>query len=55
MGLAGAGSRQTGQVTPEWLRTGGYEVDVAGRRVPVTVSLRPPFDPDGVRLGRGPA
>ena len=36
-------------------RDGGYEVDVAGRRVPVTVSLRPPFDPDGVRLGRGPA
>ena len=55
VGLAWAGSRQTGPVTPEWLRTGGYEVDVAGRRVPVTVSLRPPFDPDGVRLGRGPA
>ena len=55
VGLAWAGSRQTGPVTSEWLRTGGYEVDVAGRRVPVTVSLRPPFDPDGVRLGRGPA
>jgi hypothetical protein len=26
---------------------GGFEVDVNGVRHPVTVSLRPPYDPDG--------
>ena len=55
VGLAWAVDRQTGRVTPEWLRSGTFEVDLAGRRVPVTVSLRPPFDPEGVRLGRDSA
>jgi 4-methylaminobutanoate oxidase (formaldehyde-forming) len=40
-----------GQVaTAEFVRSGRYEVDVAGTAYPVTVSLRPPFDPEGRRV-----
>ena len=53
VGLAWASDRATGRVTPDWLRAGRYEVDLAGQLVPVSVSLRPPFDPEGVKLGRG--
>ncbi len=55
VGLAWVSDRHTGRVTADWLRSGTYEVDLAGQRVPVTVSLRPPLDPDGTRLGRGAA
>jgi 4-methylaminobutanoate oxidase (formaldehyde-forming) len=37
-------------VTPEYLRSGAWAVDVAGRRWPATVSLRPMYDPDGLRV-----
>lgn len=37
-------------VTREWLAAGGFEVDVAGRRWPATVSLRPFYDPDRLRV-----
>jgi 4-methylaminobutanoate oxidase (formaldehyde-forming) len=37
-------------VTPEFVRTGSYEVNVGGEIRPVTVSLRPPFDPSGDRV-----
>ena len=30
-------------VTAEWLAKGGFEVDVAGQRLPVTVSLKAPL------------
>ena len=30
-------------VTPEWLAKGGFEVDLAGQRLPVTVSLKAPL------------
>ena len=53
VGLAWASDRATGRVTPDWLRAGRYEVDLAGQLVTVSVSLRPPFDPEGVKLGRG--
>ncbi|GAA1939943.1 GcvT family protein [Nocardioides marmoribigeumensis] len=37
-------------VTPEWLRTGTWEVDVAGTCHPAEVSLRPMYDPAGERI-----
>jgi 4-methylaminobutanoate oxidase (formaldehyde-forming) len=41
-------------VTPEFVRTGSYQVNVGGEIRPVTVTLRPPFDPAGERV-RGSA
>jgi 4-methylaminobutanoate oxidase (formaldehyde-forming) len=37
-------------VTAAWLADGGFEVDVAGRRVPARCSLRPWYDPDRKRI-----
>jgi heterotetrameric sarcosine oxidase gamma subunit len=37
-------------VTPAWLREGSWEVDVAGTRHPVEVSLRPMYDPASERI-----
>ena len=37
-------------VTADWLQAGGFEVDVAGTRVPATLSLRPFYDPDRLRI-----
>ncbi|WP_088316768.1 FAD-dependent oxidoreductase [Kineosporia sp. R_H_3] len=37
-------------VTAAWLAAGGFEVDVAGTRVPATCSLRPFYDPGRSRV-----
>ncbi|HRW17328.1 MAG TPA: glycine cleavage T C-terminal barrel domain-containing protein, partial [Dermatophilaceae bacterium] len=37
-------------LTQEWLDAGEWEVDVAGRRHPVTCSLRPRYDPRSLRV-----
>ncbi|MGO9220419.1 MAG: GcvT family protein [Streptosporangiaceae bacterium] len=37
-------------ITPEFLRTGRYQVNAGGDLYPATVSLRPPFDPSGARV-----
>ena len=39
-----------GPVTKAWLDEGSWEVDVAGTRVPATVSLRPLYDPTSARV-----
>lgn len=44
--VSGGGS----PVTPDWLRAGTWEVDVAGTRHPVEVSLRPMYDPTSARI-----
>ncbi len=41
---------QGAPVTPSWLRSGIWEVDVAGVRHPVEVSLRPLYDPASERV-----
>ena len=53
VGLALAGPRDGGPAAPAWLRDGDWSVDLAGARLPITVTLRAPFDPDGERLRRG--
>ncbi len=55
VGLALVGDRASGSATTDWLRAGAYEIDLAGRRFPVSVGLRAPFDPEGAKLGRGPS
>lgn len=39
-----------GGITAQWVSAGAWEVDVAGRRYPATVSLRPLYDPDNARI-----
>ena len=52
VGLAWLWSADHGVVDAEWVRQGRYQVDVAGARHAVRVSLRPLFDPDGARIRR---
>ena len=37
-------------VTPEYVRAGTYEIDIAGRRVPATASLAPLYDPKNEKI-----
>ena len=39
-------------VTPDYLRSGHYQVNVGGQVSGARVSLRPPFDPDGEKVHR---
>lgn len=52
VGLALVGDRASGVATKGWLETGTWSVDLAGERLPISVSLRAPFDPEGHKLGR---
>jgi glycine cleavage system aminomethyltransferase T len=50
-GAVGLAMIEAGEpLTPAWLREGRWEVDVAGRRCPAEVSLRPLYDPDMKRI-----
>ena len=49
VGLAMVSGQGT-PVTPDWLATGRWEVDVAGTRHPAEVSLRPMYDPTSARV-----
>jgi 4-methylaminobutanoate oxidase (formaldehyde-forming) len=37
-------------VTADMVNSGGFEVQVAGERVPAKTSLRPMYDPKGQRV-----
>lgn len=50
VGLAYLRSGRQGTVDADWVRAGTYEVDVAGVRYPLSVSLRPLYDPDNERV-----
>jgi 4-methylaminobutanoate oxidase (formaldehyde-forming) len=39
-------------VTPEYVRSGRYQVNVGGQVCEANVSMRPPFDPDGEKVRR---
>ncbi|HEV7145617.1 MAG TPA: FAD-dependent oxidoreductase [Pedococcus sp.] len=53
VGLALVGDRASGTASPQWVKDGAYEIDLAGQRFSATVTLRGPFDPEGRKLGRG--
>ena len=48
MGYVEAGT--PGAATRDWLLGGRYEIEVATERCAATPTLRPPYDPDGVRI-----
>lgn len=50
VGLAYLRSPDGAAVDADWVRAGRYEVDVAGVRHPVSVSLRPLYDPENRRV-----
>jgi len=50
VGLAYVWGADAGVVTPDWVRSGDYEVDVGGDRYPVRVTLHPPYDPGNERV-----
>ena len=52
VGLALVGDRAIGRGDRGLGPGGSYEIDLAGKRYPVTVGLRPPFDPEGHKLAR---
>jgi 4-methylaminobutanoate oxidase (formaldehyde-forming) len=37
-------------VTPDYVKSGGYEIEVAGVRYPATASLSPMYDPKNLRV-----
>jgi 4-methylaminobutanoate oxidase (formaldehyde-forming) len=37
-------------VTPDFVKSGSYEIEVSGTRYPARVSLRPMFDPKGAKI-----
>jgi 4-methylaminobutanoate oxidase (formaldehyde-forming) len=43
-------SRADGAADKAWIESGRYEIDLAGERYAAQVSLRAPYDPDGVRV-----
>lgn len=50
VGLAYVWRPDRERLTPEWLGSGRYEVDVGGRRFPVTVTTRALYDPTHERI-----
>jgi 4-methylaminobutanoate oxidase (formaldehyde-forming) len=52
VGLALVGDRDGSTIDAAWVKGGAYEVNAGGALTPVTVSLKPLFDPDGERIRR---
>jgi 4-methylaminobutanoate oxidase (formaldehyde-forming) len=52
VGLAYLWDTSGASITLDWIRAGSYEVDIGGERYPVTVTLKPPYDPAGERIKR---
>jgi glycine cleavage system aminomethyltransferase T len=50
VGLAYVNDPDAEAVTADWLRSGGFAVNVGGRIHGVQVGLRAPYDPDGTRI-----
>jgi len=45
-----ADSSAAAATSADWVRAGSYKVDVGGDLVPVRVGLRPPYDPENLRV-----
>ncbi|MGN6130522.1 MAG: glycine cleavage T C-terminal barrel domain-containing protein, partial [Nocardioidaceae bacterium] len=50
VGLAYVAEPGAETTTADWVRAGGFEVNVGGSVHPVTVGLRAPYDPDNARI-----
>jgi 4-methylaminobutanoate oxidase (formaldehyde-forming) len=50
-GAVGLGNVENEEgVTPDFVKSGSYEIEVVGARYPATASLRPMYDPTGERI-----
>lgn len=49
VGLGYIRASDTSVITPDWVAAGSYEVSVGGELYPITVSLKPLYDPGSVR------
>jgi glycine cleavage system aminomethyltransferase T len=36
-------------IQEDWIRSGSYEINVAGKRYPINIHLKPPYDPQHAR------
>ena len=52
VGMAYVRHADGGVVSADYIKSGSYQVNVGGRMCGATVSLRPPFDPDGEKVRR---
>jgi glycine cleavage system aminomethyltransferase T len=50
LAMVGLDADDDGPLDDVWLERGAWEVDVAGRRVPASASLRPLYDPRSERV-----
>jgi 4-methylaminobutanoate oxidase (formaldehyde-forming) len=48
--VLGLVTRDDGPADKSWIERGSYAIDLAGERHAATVSLRAPYDPEGVRV-----
>ena len=53
VGLAYLRSANGSVIDADWVRTGAYQINVGGTLYPITVSLRPLYDPAGERIKTG--
>jgi 4-methylaminobutanoate oxidase (formaldehyde-forming) len=52
VGLAYVRASDGSVITADWVSAGSYEVNVGGRWYPVSVSLKPLYDPTNARIRR---
>jgi 4-methylaminobutanoate oxidase (formaldehyde-forming) len=50
VGLAYLRATDNATIDADWVRDGSYQISVGGARYPITVSLRPLYDPAGARI-----
>lgn len=50
VGLAYVWDRAGGVVTPDFINSASWQVNVGGNLAAATVSMRSPFDPDSARI-----
>jgi 4-methylaminobutanoate oxidase (formaldehyde-forming) len=50
VGLAMVGLDDDGPLDAAWIERGAWDVDVAGRRIPASASMRPLYDPRSERV-----
>ena len=50
VGLAYLRAADNGVVSADWVKSGSYEVNVGGQLYPISVSLRPLYDPTNERI-----
>jgi 4-methylaminobutanoate oxidase (formaldehyde-forming) len=52
VGLAYVRARDKAVINAEWINSGSYKVNVGGQLYPISVSLKPLYDPTNARIRR---